>query len=101
LRALLAAENAAALEALVAANFDHSTTLFVNALRRCLPHLTHEDVLWRFHFMLGTINYTVTGPRRIALFSEGRCDPLRVEDTLQELIPFLAAGFRAPPARIE
>lgn len=101
LRALLAAENAAALESLVAANFDHSTTLFVNALCRCLPHLTHEDVLWRFHFMLGTINYTVTGPSRIAIFSEGRCDPLRVEDTLQELIPFLAAGFRAPQARIE
>jgi AcrR family transcriptional regulator len=103
LRALLAAENTVALEALVAANFDHSTTIFVNALERCLPHLSHDDVLWRFHFMLGTINYTVTGPSRIALFSEGRCDPLRVEDTLQELIPFLAAGFRAPApkARIE
>jgi AcrR family transcriptional regulator len=96
LRALLAAENAAALEALVAANFDHSTTIFVSALERCLPHLSQEDVLWRFHFTLGTINYTATGPSIISRFSEGRCDPLRVEDTLQELIPFLAAGFRAP-----
>jgi AcrR family transcriptional regulator len=96
LRALLAAENAAALDALVAANFDHSTTIFVSALERCLPHLSYEDVLWRFHFTLGTINYTATGPSRISAFSEGRCDPLRVEDTLLELIPFLAAGFRAP-----
>jgi AcrR family transcriptional regulator len=96
LRALLAAENAAALDALVAANFDHSTTIFVSALEHCLPHLSHEDVLWRFHFTLGTINYTATGPNVISRFSEGRCDPLRVENTLQELIPFLAAGFRAP-----
>jgi AcrR family transcriptional regulator len=96
LRALLAAENAAALESLVAANFDHSTTIFVSALERCLPHLSQEDVLWRFHFTLGTINYTATGPSIISRFSEGRCDPLRVEDTLRELIPFLAAGFRAP-----
>lgn len=96
LRALLAVENSAALQALVAANFDHSTSIFVSALERCLPQLSHEDVLWRFHFTLGTINYTATGPDIISRFSEGRCDPLRVEDTLQELIPFLAAGFRTP-----
>jgi AcrR family transcriptional regulator len=96
LRALLAAERVEVLESLVAENFDYSSSIFVAALHRCLPHLSHEDVLWRFHFMLGTINYTAVGPNRITVFSEGKCDPLQVDDTLRELIRFLAAGFRAP-----
>ena len=96
LRALLAVERHEVLESLVAENFDRSSTIFVNALHRCLPELSYEDVLWRFHFLLGTINYTATGPNRITVFSEGRCDPLKVDDTLHQLIAFLAAGFRAP-----
>jgi AcrR family transcriptional regulator len=99
LRALLAAERVDVLEALVAENFDRSSSIFVAALHRCLPHLSHEDVLWRFHFMLGTINYTAVGPNRITVFSEGKCDPLKVEDTLRELIVFLTAAFRAAPSR--
>lgn len=99
LRALLAAERMEILETLVAENFDRSSSIFVNVLHRCLPHLTYEDVLWRFHFMVSTVNYTAVGPHRITVFSEGRCDPLKVEDTLRELILFLAAGFRAPMSR--
>jgi AcrR family transcriptional regulator len=62
LRAPLAAERSADLESLVAENFDRSSNIFVTALHRCLPHLTYEDVLWCFHFLLGTINYTAQGP---------------------------------------
>lgn len=99
LRALLAAERIEVLESLVAENFDRSSSIFVNALHHCLPQLSYEDTLWRFHFMLGTINYTAVGPNRITAFSEGKCDPLKVEDTLRELVVFLAAAFRAPPSR--
>ncbi len=99
LRALLAVENSSMLETLVAENFDRSCTIFIHALHRALPHLTYEDVLWRFHFMLGTINYTATGPDRISIFSDGRCNPLKVNDTMRELIQFLEAGFLAPPSR--
>jgi AcrR family transcriptional regulator len=99
LRALLAAERSEVLDALVAENFDRSSSIFVNALHHCLPHLTYEDILWRFHFTLGTINYTAVGPNRITVFSEGKCDPLKVENTLRELIVYLAAAFRAPSSR--
>jgi AcrR family transcriptional regulator len=102
LRAILAAENSALLEKLVAENFDISSATFINALRECLPHLSRDDILWRFHFMLGTIYYTASGPHRIREFSNGRCDPANIEENLRQLIPFLAAAFRAPsvkPAR--
>lgn len=96
LRAILAAEDSALLNQLVAENFDSSSRTFVAALRECLPQLAADEVLWRFHFMLGTIYYSVASPQRIKIFSKGRCDPGNVEDTLRHLVPFLAAAFRAP-----
>lgn len=96
LRAILSGENSALLEKLIADNFDQSSRTFVDALCKCLPHLTREDVFWRFHFMLGSINYTGTGPHRIRELSGGRCDPTDPVASAEEMIPFLAAGFRAP-----
>jgi AcrR family transcriptional regulator len=99
LRAILSGENSALLEKLIAQNFDQSSRIFVEALRRCLPHLKTEDVLWRFHFLLGAIYYTGAGPHRIRDLSNGRCDPSDPVASAKELIPFLAAGFRAPKAK--
>jgi AcrR family transcriptional regulator len=96
LRAVLSAENSALLEKLVAENFDQSSRMFVDALCKCLPELTREDILWRFHFLLGTVYYTGAGPNRIKTLSVGRCDPSDPVATCHHLIPFLAAGFRAP-----
>ena len=99
LRAILAAENSALLDKLVAENFDVSSTTFIDALRECLPDLTRDEILWRFHFMLGTIYYTASGPHRIREFSNGRCDPADIEENLRQLIPFLTAAFHAPSVK--
>ena len=96
LRAILSAENSSLLERLVAQTFDESSKVFVDTLCKCLPHLTREDVFWRFHFLLGTIYYTATGPHRIKTLSRGRCDPSNPAATKEQLIPFLAAAFRSP-----
>lgn len=97
LRAMLAAEDAPLFTQLVADNFDQSSRTFVAALRACLPDLTADEVLWRFHFVLGTIYYSASSPQRIKAFSRGRCDPGDVEATVRHLVPFLAAGFRSAP----
>jgi AcrR family transcriptional regulator len=94
LRAMLAAEDAPLFAQVVADNFDRSSRAFVAALRQCLPELAADEILWRFHFMLGTIYYSASSPQRIKAFSKGRCDPGHVEATLRHLVPFLAAGFR-------
>jgi AcrR family transcriptional regulator len=99
LRAILAAEDSTLLNQLVAENFDVSSRIFVAALREALPGVPLDEILWRFHFMLGTVYYSVSSPQRIKTFSKGRCDPGNLEDTLRHLVPFLAAGFRARPPR--
>lgn len=98
LRAILAAEDSALLDQLVAENFDVSSRTFVAALQECLPHLTPDEVLWRFHFMLGSIYYSAASPQRIKTFSQGRCDPGDLEANVRHLVPFLAAAFRGEPA---
>ena len=99
LRAILSAENSSLLEQLVAANFDESSRMFIKALGKCLPDLSRDDIFWRFHFLLGTIYYTGTGPQRIRMLSGGRCDPSDPKATTKHLVPFIAAGFRAPGVR--
>jgi AcrR family transcriptional regulator len=96
LRAILSAENSSLLEQLVAQTFDETNRSFIDAMCKRLPHLSREDVFWRFHFLLGTIYYTATGPHRIRTLSKGKCDPSNPEATTDELIRFAAAGFRAP-----
>ena len=96
LRAILAAEDSALLNQLVADNFDVSSRTFVAALQECLPDVPPDEMLWRFHFMLGTIYYSASSPQRIKTFSGGRCDPGHVESNVRHLVPFLAAAFRAP-----
>jgi AcrR family transcriptional regulator len=97
LRAMLAAEDAPLFTQLVAENFDRSSRTFVAALRECLPDLPADEVLWRFHFTLGTIYYSASSPQRIKAFSRGRCDPGDLEATVRHLIPFLSAAFRSAP----
>jgi AcrR family transcriptional regulator len=99
LRALLSAERSELFEQLVAENFDLSSSRFIDALAQCLPHLSREDLYWRFHFLLGTIYYTAAGPQRIRSLSQGRCDTMDPEAVMRELIPFLIAGLSAPPTR--
>lgn len=99
LRAVLSAENSTLLEQLVAQNFDETSRAFVDALCGCLPMLEREDVFWRFHFLLGTIYYTATGPHRIRTLSRGKCNPSDPQATREQLIRFAAAGFRAPSSR--
>ena len=96
LRAMLAAEDAPLFTQLVAENFDQSSRTFVAALRECLPTCPPDEVLWRFHFMLGTIYYSASSPQRIKAFSGGRCDPGDVEATVRHLVPFLADGVSGP-----
>jgi len=99
LRAVLSGENSELLEKLVAENFDQSSTVFIDELCECLPHLTRTDVCWRFHFLLGTIYYTAAGPHRIAAFSHGHCDPSDTEAVIKELVPFMTRAFIAPATK--
>ncbi len=96
LRARLAAEGEQTARRILSRAFDASSRRFVDAIDAALPGLPRAEVEWRFHFLLGTMAYTMADNGRIRTITGGSCDPGDHERALRHLIPFLAAGFRSP-----
>jgi AcrR family transcriptional regulator len=67
------------------------------ALQRALPQMPGEELVWRMHFMFGTISYTLAATDAVQLIAgckpEDRYDACLLEDRLAS---FLAAGLTAP-----
>lgn len=96
LRATLSVEHNELARALIARYFDETSERFVEALARALPRLSRAELFWRFHFLLGALYHTMINPRRIAHLSDRLCDADDVDAVLAQMVPFIAAGFRAP-----
>lgn len=75
---------------------------FLPVLARSLPHLDRATLLWRLHFVLGTMSISLTDPLRVERLSRGLCDPGDGEVLLRQLVSFSAAGLRSPaPAAVD
>lgn len=96
LRARLSVESDTLYRRILSQAFDASTRAFLDATIAALPKLPRDEVTWRFHFMLGTMLYSMADTGRIQSVSGDAVDPRDPEEVLARLIPFLAAGFRAP-----
>lgn len=95
LRARLGTEPETLSRKILSKAFDRSSRKFIDAFARALPKLPRAEIEWRFHFMLGTMFYTMADSGRIQALTNGRCDPGDVTRALHHMIPFLAAGFRS------
>jgi AcrR family transcriptional regulator len=74
----------------------HSHNAFIKALHRCLPHLSTETLIWRLHFVMGALFFGIRQPASLIALSGGRCNPEDLEATFHQILPYAAAGFRAP-----
>jgi len=88
------------MESLLIENFGEVGQRFMAALLRSLPHLARPDLAWRFLFTLGSMAFTMTDHRKLKFISGGTADPADVETALEQLVAFLAAGFRADAPRL-
>jgi len=70
---------------------------FLAAFRRALPHLSEKEIFWRAHFAVGGMVHTMVDSERLARMSGGLCRPSDVEETIEQLVSYAAAGFSAPP----
>jgi AcrR family transcriptional regulator len=70
---------------------------FKAAFERALPQMPREELVWRMHFMFGTLAYTLAATDTVQLIAgckpEDRHDARLLED---RLTAFLAAGLTAP-----
>ena len=67
------------------------------ALERALPQMPRDELVWRMHFMFGTLAYTLAATDTVQLIAgckpEDRYDAKLLED---RLTAFLASGLNAP-----
>lgn len=68
---------------------------FLQALYESLPGVPREEILWRFHFMMGATSYAIAGTDALQLFA-GHFDDEDPARMLPRLISFLLGGLRAP-----
>ena len=76
---------------------------FSGALRPRLPHLSREEAFWRFHFMVGAMSHTlhvIADWKNLEKLFLDVPEPSQVDEVVDRLVSFLAAGFRTPiPSR--
>ena len=68
---------------------------FLGALYRSLPDVPREEILWRFHFMMGAMSYAIAGTDALQLFA-GKFDDADPARLMPRLMSFLLGGLRAP-----
>ena len=68
---------------------------FLDALYASLPGVPREEILWRFHFMMGATSYAIAGTDALQLFA-GKFDDEDPARLIPRLMSFLLGGLRAP-----
>ena len=79
--------------------FGETIERFTAALAAALPHLSREEIHWRFHFAVGSMAHTAGLGFLVHEASGGLCDPLDVEGVIDRLTGFLVGGLKSPACR--
>jgi AcrR family transcriptional regulator len=85
------------LRALIGQMYAPTMERYKAALERALPQMPRDELVWRMHFMFGTLAYTLAATDTVQLIAgckpEDRYDAQLLEE---RLTAFLAAGLNAP-----
>jgi len=76
-------------------NFQDVFTRFKEVLIVSLPHMSDEDLMWKMHFLIGSMIHTCTNHRELTLLSKGICELKDQVEIVNRLISFCAAGLRS------
>jgi AcrR family transcriptional regulator len=85
------------IRALIGQMYAPAMERYKRALQRALPQMPADELVWRMHFMFGTLSYTLAATDAVQLIAgckpEDRYDARLLEE---RLTAFLAAGLHAP-----
>ncbi len=69
---------------------------FKSALVKALPNVPEEEILWRFHFMMGAMSYALSGTDALHIVAEESLDDGDTKALYARLMSFMLGGLRAP-----
>ena len=96
LRAIISAEGNEAAQQIIAQTFDDTSHAFIDAIRECLPHIPRNEIVWRSHFLLGALYYTLVTPDRVSRLSRGEANGADAGDAIEQLVQATVASLQAP-----
>lgn len=80
----------------VVSQFRPTAERFLKVLSQTLPDLPPSEIMWRLHFLIGSLAHTAVAGDMIQMMSAGKCDAGGGQDTVHRFTAYAAAGFRAP-----
>ena len=97
LRAVMSAEGNEVARKIIAQTFDDTSHAFIDAIHDSLPDVPRTDIVWRSHFLLGALYYTLVTPERVSRLSRGGADGTDAGHAIEELVRTTVASLQAPP----
>lgn len=76
--------------------FGQVTTRFPQAIRRTIPHLEPEEILWRLHFTIGVLIHVLIHIESLHLIAGGLVGNPSSEDILAMVKNYCSGGLQAP-----
>jgi AcrR family transcriptional regulator len=96
LRAVMSAEGNAVAGKIIAQTFDDTSHAFIDAICESLPHIPRTEIVWRCHFLLGALYYTLVTPERVSRLSRGEADGTDAAHAIEQLVRSTVASLQAP-----
>ncbi len=87
------------IRAFLAEEYSQVVARYKAALFRALPEVPRDEIVWRFHFMLGATSYAIAGTDTLRLVTDWQPEEggAAGHERLQpRLMAFLLGGLRAP-----
>lgn len=79
---------------LYASGFQEVFSKFKEVFTSSLPSVSEQELMWRMHFLTGSMVHTCTNHEALKSLSDGKC-VINEEDVVNRLIAFCAAGLTA------
>jgi AcrR family transcriptional regulator len=96
LRAVMSAEGNEVARKIIAQTFDDISHSFIDAIGDSLPHIPRTEIVWRCHFLLGALYYSLVTPERVSRLSRGETDGSDAASAIEQLVRSTVASLQAP-----
>jgi len=94
LRGIMSMEGHEAARRIIAESFDETSHAFIDAIASCVPDADRVSIVWRGHFLLGALYYTLVSSDRIERLSEGASNGMDHERAVDELVRATTASLK-------
>src|ERR1700748_971305 len=96
LRAVMSAEGNEVVRRIIAQTFDDTSHAFIDAIHDSLPQIPRTEIVWRSHFLLGALYYSLVTPERVSRLSRGTAEGSDAASAIEQLVRSTVASLQAP-----